>query len=952
MFPNSFPFIKAFLLLALLLAAIPVPAAAAREAPFDWTMAERLGPSDEDGLVGYANSAAEFEEEEAERKGFEVELAVRRTLCRNHLAYTWSSSAGTIAKGGKPGCRVTQSFSSEGEHLVRLTVRYPGGRERRFDRTVTVQDWLVVSIGDSVASGEGNPDQPGRNLPGKRFRARWQSPRCHRSAKAAPAQAALALEASEPRTSTTFVHLACSGAKIGEGLLGRYTGIDVDKFTEPLRLPPQVRELEQIARERRVDAVLLSIGANDIHFGPIVEFCLRKRTCMKKQFQPKREPGSPPVKGGELAAVAAEALARLPDAYDELAGRLRKVVAPQRVVAVEYFDPIHDSEGEPCPRIGLPNRLGWKQIDRNEAEWAASELLEPLNATLGEAVERAGWTEVDGVAATFRTHGYCADDTWVVRILESLKKQKGLRLKSRVSGGFHPNEKGHLEEGKMIGPVLRDVLDGDPLADIRDDPPVVTVERREAPGDDGEEGVERTGGIVLGGTAMVLAAGAGLAMRRRPRRDGGDLWEHEWEADDLLPLPSPPREEPDREGAMEFGALVENQAEWVHRRVESIELVDERIVRRRVSIDFDPGELGELPRSPLAPIALLAKQVLTRFDLRDEEGRSVPLASSEQNAAYAAKYMLVLAEKATGQPPSARLEQLCWQVARGEPDVAWAAVEEMADRLEPVETREALRESDRFRAAATTFADNFAVMVEVDHPPRRRVLKLAYDQVMNTKLALRTRLGLDPASIEISLPELGDARSRHIEFVRAEGLEFWSDSLRVELPDGRTVRPRSERTTGDAHLAVSGMRRETRGVAEVLLRAIRSGILVWGPGLAFLAAVALTGAWFALPDLAGDSAGGAASILIAVPAAFGAYLSARPSHPMESALLLGARVLVFATGALAFLGATTLALNPSLTTLRILLGVIALLSWCAFAGLVVIYLSPRPRPSVDRPPLP
>lgn len=25
--------------------------------------------------------------------------------------------------------------------------------------TVTVQDWLIVSIGDSVASGEGNPDR-------------------------------------------------------------------------------------------------------------------------------------------------------------------------------------------------------------------------------------------------------------------------------------------------------------------------------------------------------------------------------------------------------------------------------------------------------------------------------------------------------------------------------------------------------------------------------------------------------------------------------------------------------------------------------------------------------------------------------------------------------------------------------------------------------------------------
>ena len=43
--------------------------------------------------------------------------------------------------------------------------------------------------------------------------ATWQDRRCHRSARAGIAQAALELEQLDPHTSVTFVHLACSGAE-------------------------------------------------------------------------------------------------------------------------------------------------------------------------------------------------------------------------------------------------------------------------------------------------------------------------------------------------------------------------------------------------------------------------------------------------------------------------------------------------------------------------------------------------------------------------------------------------------------------------------------------------------------------------------------------------------------------------------------------------------------------
>ena len=934
-------------LLVLLVSMVSAANAEAQDPPFDWTMPGHLGGDENgDGLIDYANSAAEFREEERQRKRFEVDFTVRPDLCEKSATYTWESTAGTIVARGGKGCRVSQRFQSEGEYRIRLTVRSASGRVARFDRQVRVEDWLVVSIGDSVASGEGNPDRSGKLLPGNRFRAKWESSRCHRSAKAGPAQAALALEAADPQTTTTFVHLACSGAEIGKGLLDPYSGIDVNQFPEPRLLPPQIDELEQIAEERHIDAVLLSIGANDVYFGPIVKFCLEKTNCMKKVFTPPPgTPGSPAPPPGPLENVVSQALNRLPAAYAQLAKRLSTgrsgdspVISPNHVIIVDYFDPTRDSSGNFCTGIGFFNPFGWGQIDSKEAEWAANDLLQPLNDAVNEAAGNAGWTEVKNVAEAFETHGYCAKESWIVHINRSFFTQKGMTFNSLFTGGFHPNEAGHLQEGEMIGKALNEVLENE--AHPQNDTTVVTVERH--PRDDGDGDTEQTGGIVLGGVMAALAAATLAASRRRRDIGDKDLPDEPGNIGSPLPSPSPMDDSGLEMNALAaYGVLVENQAGWVHPRVESIEIVDERIVRRRVSVDFMPGALSGIPRQPIfAPIALLSKQVLSRFDLRDEAGRSLPLATSEQNATFAAEHMLRVARAETGKEPSSRLRELCWQIARGEPDKAWEAVEEIASQLEP-EIREALKKSERFRAAATTFASNFAVMVEVDDPDTRRVVKLAYDQRVLQKLTWRQRWGLDSVSIAIELPELGDAGSRHLEFARSEGLEYWGDRLYALQADGTVIRRSAGRMTGDAHLDIGGMPRGTPGVAMVSLRAVRSRILRTGPALAIVSAIALTCAWFALPGLAGDSGSGAASILLALPAAFGAFLSSRHSHPLESAMLKGARALVFIAGALAFAGAAALALTSSVGVLRFALGAVALLSWVISAALIVAARSPQ-----------
>ena len=121
----------------------------------------------------------------------------------------------------RPAVRSTLRTSQPGEH--RLTLDDAGGDELAAT-DVDLRDLLVVSLGDSVASGEGNPDGPGAPLAGA----------------ALPPLAALGRRAGGARgragdrhSVVTFVPLACSGATIDVGLLGAYDGVQPEPPPRP-----------------------------------------------------------------------------------------------------------------------------------------------------------------------------------------------------------------------------------------------------------------------------------------------------------------------------------------------------------------------------------------------------------------------------------------------------------------------------------------------------------------------------------------------------------------------------------------------------------------------------------------------------------------------------------------------------------------------------------------------
>ena len=176
--------------------------------------------------------------------------------------------------------------------------------------------FVILSIGDSIASGEGNPNEPinvGTNYPGWSFwddgyssyegypfpsdvANEWGDPTfpCHRSSYAGPALAANTLVANNPGSGITFIHFACSGATIEPDdtpASAPQSGISSVGWVQDA-----VGQLK-VARARLakfgvgVDILLISAGSNSMYgpnsfgngFGGLVKYCLKNGGCSTNQ---------------------------------------------------------------------------------------------------------------------------------------------------------------------------------------------------------------------------------------------------------------------------------------------------------------------------------------------------------------------------------------------------------------------------------------------------------------------------------------------------------------------------------------------------------------------------------------------------------------------------------------------------------------------------------------------
>ncbi len=334
---------------------------------------------------------------------------------------------------------------------------------QRLATEIAVRDILIAGLGDSIASGEGNPDRPialadegfcfryylstaaaqyyrpsragykgGRACEAPDFLPVWQrqsalwfNPACHRSLYSYQTRTALALAVRYPHIAVTYLPLACTGATIAEGLFGSQRARECppskSNATCQGTMNGQIAELREAitaARRRQpdrgLDLVLLSIGANDIYFSGLVADVIVDNPTERALFR----------RSGVMATVddSRSALARdLPQGFSKLREALKPLVGDlSRVIYTSYANPTLGEGGAPCPggRGGFDIHPSFNAEPRrlaNVSAYVENEFLPQLKALAlcssgilcrDPRVDRM--TFVDAHQPAFASHGFCA----------------------------------------------------------------------------------------------------------------------------------------------------------------------------------------------------------------------------------------------------------------------------------------------------------------------------------------------------------------------------------------------------------------------------------------------------------------------------------------------------------------------------------------------------------------
>ena len=383
---------------------------------------------------------------------------------------------------------------------VQLEIPYPsgawvtveiGGRQIA-EIAVQITDLFIVGMGDSFASGEGNPDVPVRFSPDraadydatlagyparigdwraigdKKFieeNARWQDQACHRSLYSHQLRAALQIAVEDPHRAVTYVGVACSGAETVFGLFLRYKG------HEWVPNPPELSQISALAeaqcagreapsydlpeayhingkvpelkgglvlkkcdaeRARKIDLIFLSIGGNDVGFARLVANAVLSDTSMLRSL------------GGWFGQVHGFAEAGgLLDVLDDRVKSVNRALhnllhvpwsESDRVVLTGYPPMAMLGDGRSVCPDGHTGMDVLPDFAMSEAKAREGGVLgERLNDVMRDSARQYSWTFVDAHRKAFLGRGICAsfsDAPW--------SRADETRLPRKVDGRWEP----------------------------------------------------------------------------------------------------------------------------------------------------------------------------------------------------------------------------------------------------------------------------------------------------------------------------------------------------------------------------------------------------------------------------------------------------------------------------------------------------------------------------------
>jgi GDSL-like Lipase/Acylhydrolase family len=449
------------LMLALSLVAL-VPAHAAPDSDvFVWIDAHPFGPGDRDMTV-------------------RVKLADGETSSNTELWVLYSTDASALAAatlgGNVPHGRATLSTSgselsatfifphqdhptpnSKDVHPAKIssgaTTYYKVVKKRGTQviasRNVsfTMPDKLTIAnFGDSYASGEGAPYATGD---------RWSDQECHRSSNSGQSRAVKSYRESHAEVAVAYLNVACSGAQIDEGIVSSQTKQKSWFASENMShlVRPQIDQVASWLNDNhyeQLDIALISIGGNDVGFGPwVVEYFVAPFNLTASSHAQAR------------SNIKQHIDDNIPVGYRSLKTELDARLNYERVLVTEYPDPTRWKDGGFCGRpesSAIKYGSCWGVIEAvnspaSEYEFAFDSIVTRMNAKIREQVRSfEGWSFLDGAVVSSQRHGICnCDEPYFNTLGDSL------RLQGDAEGTMHPNRRGHRE---IYEPLVQNGLDG------------------------------------------------------------------------------------------------------------------------------------------------------------------------------------------------------------------------------------------------------------------------------------------------------------------------------------------------------------------------------------------------------------------------------------------------------------------------------------------------------------
>lgn len=458
--------------------------------------------------------------------------AMEAVLNNHEIHFTIQTAGGFSKKTRKNDYAPVVDVPSVGTYTVTIIAKHRNGQTSSRGSNIIFQDILIVSLGDSYAAGEGNPDEPGKpdiymkayaeqgsagtlkdietdikpitgdipNVTPELEFAKWQEPLAHRSYLSGHSLAVERVDGkySDLHVISTFLPLARSGAKSDEGLI-KYNSA---KFYNERRLRfvfstksntvikqrkeytrrgsldyqleiGQIDEAKAAVKNKQIDFLILTIGGNDIkwssNFSKLIEFDSEFKLFNVLPLS-VNERGD--QRGRDrLEAEIDKELAKISRKFEALNIKIRETLNPRFILLTEYpngFFGTTNANGS----VSLKSDCGiFKTIFDTDIDRKDAGLVLDLSIKLNAELKRAA-----------ERHNWI----WVDGIAEEFGKhgycdkntyfisaERSFKTQGDWYGMLHLNERGNAHYARRISDKIKEVIKAN-LETFRPKPRIIT----------------------------------------------------------------------------------------------------------------------------------------------------------------------------------------------------------------------------------------------------------------------------------------------------------------------------------------------------------------------------------------------------------------------------------------------------------------------------------------------